>query len=876
VSATLRERVAQSDAALADRFWANDDIDVLLSDRSALFDELICELWNTQIPQGARSSMALFAVGGYGRAELHPGSDIDLLILITRRSSYQRELEGFVQSLWDLGVEIGQSVRTLRECGREAKADITIATALYERRLLTGPAALAAKLDKILSSQRLWPTPRFFAAKLAEQIERHENFENIEYGLEPNLKNSPGGLRDIHTVLWILRREFGTAQVSELLAQSVLTEQEIDWLVEGKRFLSWVRFGLHLIAGRKDDRLQFEYQRELAQRFGYVDTDAKRGVERFMQHYYRHVLALRELNDIVLQIFEENILVRGRKRRWPKVEQINDRFRIRNDYIETTAEDVFANEPKALLEMFVVMANRRDVAGVRASTIRSIRDHLHLIDDEFRADPKVTDLFLQLLRAPYTLVSQLTRLRRYGILGRYLPEFGAIIGQMQHDLFHIYTVDAHTMSVIRNMRRFRYRAANETYPIAHHCVKNLPKVELLYIAGLYHDIGKGRGGDHSELGAVDAAEFCARHQLTEKDTDLVCWLVRMHLSMSSIAQRKDIHDPEVVYEFAQQMGTQERLDYLYALTAADITATNPTLWNSWRASLLRTLYQETRNSLQRGLETATDRDGVIEERRNAITERLRDRDLTRAAIDDALALLNDDFFFRYSDVRGAELLAECARHDVRAGPLVIVRELLGQVSGENVTEVVLYCVDQPGLFAASVAALASQRLAIFDATIHTTPDLRCLNAFVVLDDDGRSIGQDVQRRNAVKSALSQSLVKSKSPRAKPLTRLPRQTKQMVLPTTAELRNYSGSSTSNLTIVTSDHSGLLARLGAIFLELKISVKGARITTLGSRVEDVFEITNEEGQRFTDAEEIYQLTNSIRQSVDQALASSLDRS
>ena len=655
----------------------------------------------------------------------------------------------------------------------------------------------------------------------------------------------------------------------------MLTEQEIDWLVDGKRFLSWVRYGLHLVAKRKDDRLQFEHQRELAQRLGYVDTDAKRGVELFMQDYYRHVLALRELNDIVLQIFEENILVKGRKRRWPKIEKINDRFQIRNDYIETTEPDVFSREPQALLEMFVVMANRRDVAGVRASTIRSIREHLHLIDDDFRNNPEMADLFLQLLRAPYTLVSQLTRMRRYGLLGRYLPEFGAIVGQMQHDLFHIYTVDAHTMSVIRNMRRFRYRAANETYPIAHHCVKNMQKVELLYIAGLYHDIGKGRGGDHSQLGAIDAEQFCTRHGLNEADTELVCWLVRMHLSMSSIAQRKDIHDPEVVHEFAQQIGTQERLDYLYALTAADITATNPTLWNSWRASLLRHLYQETRNFLQRGLENATDRTDWIHERRSAIAEQLRIRELSPAAIDNGLELLNDDHYFRYSAVRGAELISECARHDLQAGPLVVIRELLGQVTGENVTEVILYSVDRPGLFAASAAALASQRLAIYDATIHTTDDERCLNAFIVLDEDGRSIGQDLQRRNAVKAALSESVVWQATSKPKPLTRLPRQTKQMVVPTTAELQNYPGSSTSSLTVVTTDHSGLLARLGAIFVELDISIKAARITTLGGRVEDVFEITNLAGERFTDAEKIYQLTNSIRQSVDQALAVSHNR-
>jgi [protein-PII] uridylyltransferase len=328
-----------------------------------------------------------------------------------------------------------------------------------------------------------------------------------------------------------------------------------------------------------------------------------------MQLYYRHVLALREVNDIVLQTFEETI-VQGRRR--PRMEAINERFRLRNQYMETTSPDVFARTPSALIEMFVVMANRRDIAGVRASTIREIRDNLHLIDDKFRNDPEVAELFLNLLRAPYTLVSQLTRMRRYGLLSTYLPEFSRIVGQMQHDLFHIYTVDAHTMTVIGNMRKFRYRKSQETYPVAHDCVLSVPKVELLYIAGLYHDIGKGRGGDHSQLGAVDAAQFCERHGLSVEDTDLVCWLVRTHLLMSSTAQRKDINDPDVIADFAREVINRDRLDYLYALTAADITATNPTLWNSWRASLLRQLYQHTRGFLEEGAER--DREAVLAQR----------------------------------------------------------------------------------------------------------------------------------------------------------------------------------------------------------------------------------------------------------------------
>ncbi|MEJ2089602.1 MAG: [protein-PII] uridylyltransferase [Gammaproteobacteria bacterium] len=549
---SLRERLEAHDRDLADRYWSRHNVEDLIEDRTSFFDTLLIEIWERCIPEKTRQDMALLAVGGYGRREQFPHSDLDLLILVKRPAACREAIRTFLHLLYDLNVELGYSVRRPADCRTE----------------------LVARLDRIMSSKRLWPSDKFFRAKRDEQQKRHQQYDNVEYGLEPNLKTSPGGLRDIQTAMWVFERHFGTNDPKDLERLGALTPQERVALVDGRRFLWWVRFGLHLLAGRKEDRLQFEYQRGLAERLGFADTDARRGVERFMNLYYQHVLALREVNDIVLQYFDESIL---RSREKPVIEPINERFQIRNHYIEICHDRVLEENPSALLEIFVIMANRRDISGVRAGTIRAIREHLHLIDDAFRENPKHTALFMDLLKAPYTLVSQLTRMRRYGVLGRYLPEFGRVIGQMQHDLFHIYTVDAHTMMVIRNMRRFHYRASEETFPVACHCVRNLPKVELLYIAGLYHDIGKGRGGDHSELGAKDAIEFCRRHRLTDDDTALVDWLVRRHLLMSSVAQRKDIYDPEVILEFATEVKSERRLDYLYALTVADSNATTPTL-----------------------------------------------------------------------------------------------------------------------------------------------------------------------------------------------------------------------------------------------------------------------------------------------------------
>ncbi len=506
-----RRRISSSDSLLAQRFWAGEDIETIVRSRAAFFDELIKDLWSRiKWPEGTGQHLALFAVGGYGRGELHPHSDIDLLILVDGDpAEYRDGIETFVQNLWDLKLNIGHSVRTIDQCHQEAKEDIATATSILERRLLAGTLALDRQVGRLFATDEIWPSARFFSAKVDEQRKRHDRYQDVDYNLEPNIKVAPGGLRDIQTVGWIIKRHFGNTSADDLTARGFLTAQERQWLNDGRRFLWRVRYGLHLVAGRSEDRLLFDYQRTLADRLGYTDSDAQLGVEQFMHDYYSHVLSLREVNDILLQHFDEAIL---RAHYEPEIEPINERFQIRDNYIETRSEDVFRTHPPALMEMFVIMANRRDISGVRATTIRQVRNSLDLIDEAFRNNPEVTGLFIDLLRAPYTLVSQLTRMRRYGMLSRYIPEFGRVIGQMQHDLFHIYTVDAHTMMVIRNMRRLHYRSSQDTFPVAHHCIKNLPKIELLYIAGLFHDIAKGRGGDHSTLGAVDVIDFCRRHR----------------------------------------------------------------------------------------------------------------------------------------------------------------------------------------------------------------------------------------------------------------------------------------------------------------------------------------------------------------------------
>jgi [protein-PII] uridylyltransferase len=863
-----RRRIVSADSLLAQRFWAGEDIDAIVRGRAKFFDELIRDLWaRITWPDGAAQHVALFAVGGYGRGELHPHSDIDLLILVDGDpAEYRDGIEQFVQNLWDLKLNIGHSVRTVDQCHQEAKDDIATATAILERRLLTGTLVLDRQVGRLFATDEIWPSARFFSAKVDEQRKRHDRYQDVDYNLEPNIKVAPGGLRDIQTVGWIIKRHFGNTSHDDLTARGFLTAQEGQWLHEGRRFLWRVRYGLHLIVGRAEDRLLFDYQRTLADRLGYQDTDAQLGVEQFMHDYYGHVLSLREVNDILLQHFDEAIL---RAHYEPEIEPINERFQIRDNYIETRSSDVFQQQPSALMELFVIMANRRDISGVRATTIRQVRNHLDLIDDEFRNDPKVTGLFIDLLRAPYTLVSQLTRMRRYGVLGRYIPEFGEIIGQMQHDLFHIYTVDAHTMMVIRNMRRLHYRSSQEKFPVAYHCVKNLPKIELLYIAGLYHDIAKGRGGDHSTLGAHDVIAFCRRHCLAEEDTDLVAWLVRVHLLMSATAQSKDINDPVVIHEFASEVRSELRLDYLYALTVADINATNPTLWNGWRATLMRQLYMETRKALRRGLSLPVDRAAHIEHNKSEALARLAERGIERTR---ALALWDDpdpEFFLQHSVGHVVSLTEAIAKHDLSTGPLVLVRDVLGHVSDEGATEIFLYTRDQPRLFAASVIAIDQLGLSIHDARIHTSKGNLCFNSYIVLDESGRSISADTARCRHIERTLIGQLSNVDHYPELAKRRIPRRLKQFQRPTQAFLTNDTESPWSVLRVVASDRPGLLARLGLIFVELGINVHSAKITTLGERVEDLFYISGRDSTPIRDPERIEIVTRAIRERLDQQL-------
>lgn len=804
--------------------------------RADMTDQLLSALW--QRCTAACPGLALIAVGGYGRGELHPHSDVDLLILQSDgEEAVPAGVEHFITLLWDLGLSIGHSVRTLDECVQRAAADVTILTNLQEARLLEGDGALLEQLREQTSTEHMWTAREFLQAKLAEQQARHNKFADTEYNLEPNVKSSPGGLRDLQLIGWLARRHFGWSTAEEFTSHGFLTEEESSILLRGREFMWRVRYALHMLTGREEDRLLFDHQRELAQMWGFIDGE-RLAVEQFMQVYYRWAMSLAQLNELLIQNFDQAIL---RNDVDDDVTILNDSFEVRNGYVAARSTDLFRRRPGALLEVFLQAGSNPHIQGISAPTIRLIREHRHLIDDAFRAHPEHRGLFLQLLSTQYRMTRQLRRMARYGILGMYLPEFGRVVGQMQHDLFHAYTVDAHTLQVIENMRRLLRGDSDEQFPVTSRVARRLPRKELLFIAGLYHDIGKGRGGDHSELGAVDAERFCLDHGLSRRDTHLVTWLVRNHLVMSAFSQRKDISDPDVIQDFARHVTSQNRLDYLLVLTVADINGTNPRLWNAWRASLLRQLYAETSRALRRGLENPVDKQDWVNETRQAATSILEYRGFTADELGTLWRERGEDYFLRERAEDIAWHTEAIAGHHDRHQPLVLVRNSL-ESNVANTTQIFIYARNDNRSFPRVCAELEQLELSVHDARVYNANDGMSLDTFFVLSSDGTPLQEQGARQDRIARHLTQALSDAARGSAIVQRRTPRQVRSFRLPTETLMTTDTNKGVTVLEVRAPDRPGLLARIGEIFVHFDVVLQAAKIQTLGERVEDVFFITD----------------------------------
>jgi [protein-PII] uridylyltransferase len=826
-----REALESARRSVADRFHDGVPASDLVHQSAAFLDTLLAKAWSAHdLP--VDEGLALVAVGGYGRGELHPGSDIDLLILVDKPRAFRSRIQAFITFLWDIGLEIGQSVRSVKDCVRQSKQDITVATNIMEARLVAGDAQLFERMRRATSAEKCWASREFFEAKWAEQRSRHFKFHDTAYNLEPNVKEGPGGLRDIQMIGWVAKRHFGAETLHELVTHDFLTESEYASLAEGQNFLWQVRFALHILTGRREDRLLFDHQRTLAEEFGYSDDDASLAVEKFMKRYYRTIMDLSRLNEMLLELFQEAILHANAPR---AVTPINRRFQAVNGFVEATSENVFKRYPFALLEVFLIVQQHDDLKGVRASTIRLIRDHRHLIDDKFRADIRARSLFMEIFKQPNRITRELRRMHRYGVLEKYLPVFGAVVGQMQYDLFHTYTVDEHSLFVVQNIRAFASPERPQAMPRCTEIFAHLPKPHLLYIAGLFHDIAKGRGGDHSELGMTLAMDFCLDHGLGQYDARLVAWLVRHHLTMSLTAQRRDITDPDVIKDFAETIGDQNHLDYLLLLTVADVRGTNPALWNDWKATLLGDLYESTVQALRRGLENPIDRAELITETQQEAQRLLEGANGLGDRAGELWASLGDDYFLRYT----ADEIAWHAHAIVNARPEELPLALVRQ--GRGGTEVFVYAADQEFLFAASTSVLGRLGLNIVDARIFTADNGMTLDSYVVFELDGEPVS-GAAREQEIGETLRASLADPRSARRDDRRLAKRQLRHFQTPTRVRFSDDAHNARTVMEVVAGDRPGLLSAVGWALADCKVRLQNAKIATFGERAEDVFFVTD----------------------------------
>jgi len=859
----FREALRAGRNILRRRFFEHSGATSLVTQHAWLIDQLIVHAWRRHLPLlPARIPVALVAVGGYGRGELHPASDVDLMVLFGKNDPGKTRvfIESLVRFFWDMGLEVGHSVRTLKDCVREARNDITVATNLMETRLLDGDDALFQQMRRMTHASRIWPSPKFFAAKRREQITRHHHFEDTAYNLEPNVKDGPGGLRDIQTISWVTQRHFDTASLHDLIKLGFLTEEEYRALIGGRNFLWHVRAGLHYLAGRREDRLLFDHQRALARHFGYVDKPGFLAVEQFMKRYYRTIKELSLLNEILLQHFDEVILARGRR----KVQPINRRFQSHLGFLEVTNPRVFERMPYAMLELFLVMQQHPELKGVRADTIRLLRANLHRIDKSFRKDLGCRSLFMEIMRQPRGITHELRRMNAYGVLGAYLPAFGRVVGQMQHDLFHVYTVDAHTLMVVRNLRRFTVPEFRHEFPVQSEIIQKVVKPERLYLGALFHDIAKGRGGDHSELGEKEVAAFCRLHNLSEYDTRFIAWLVRHHLVMSTTAQREDISDPEVVLRFAQTVGDQEHLDNLYLLTVADMRGTSPAVWNAWKGRLLSQLHSATTRLLRRGLAEPIDLEAHVADLRKSALERLQPAGLPEEQVGRFWQDLDAEYFLRHdaeSLAWHAQVIAGAHASDL---PLVATRyspELGG-------SEFLIYTPDRDDLFVIMTAGFDRLNLSIVDARIHTLRNGFALDTFVVLDHSAQPVS-DPRALAHLQKAMRDQLLDPQPGRDPYSTRLPRQLMHFPIETRVSFSPSPKGQLTTMEVVAQDRPGLLYQVALALKQCRVNLVTAKVATYGERAEDIFFVNSRDShQPLTDRDQLSCLESEIVRRLGQA--------
>ncbi|WP_292933754.1 [protein-PII] uridylyltransferase [Noviherbaspirillum sp.] len=818
---TLKEQLKSERQAAIDAFQADGKPEKLLRQLRQNVDVALTQAWEAF---GMPPSAALVAVGGYGRGELFPHSDVDVLILLDSPADadLQGTLEELVQLFWDIGLEMGHSIRTVDECLTESAADITVQTSLLEGRFITGNR----KLFQFLRDRHTAAiNPQaFFQAKTLEMRQRHAKYEDTPYSLEPNCKESPGGLRDLQVIIWVAKAAGLGDSWRKLAERGLITPTEARQLTQKERAFKDIRIRLHIHAHRREDRLVFDVQTPIAESFGFKTTETRRASEYLMQHYYWAAKAVTQLNTILLQNIEAQLFPQP-----GSLQPINERFNEINGLVDIAQDNTFEATPSAMLEVFLLIAQHSELKGMTARTLRALWHARFKIDGKFRRDPVNRALFLQILQAPQGITHALRGMNQTSILGRYLPNFRRIIGQMQHDLFHVYTVDQHILMVVRNVRRFTMTEHAHEYPFCSQLMANFAQPWLLYIAALFHDIAKGRMGDHSTLGMADARQFCKDHGLSKEDTALVVFLVQHHLSMSQVAQKQDLSDPDVIRHFANLVKDERHLTALYLLTVADIRGTSPKVWNAWKGKLLEDLYRMTLRVLG-GEDPSTDHE--LKNRQDAALKTLRLYGLPESAHERLWRQLDVAYFLRHdaSDIAWQTRSLYNKTDSERA----VVKSRLAPI-GEGV-QVAVYVKDQPDLFARICSYFDRKNFSILDAKIHTTKNGYALDTFLVTEPAFANNYRDII--NLIEHELTE-LLESREPLPPPTRgRLSRLSRTFPITPTVDLRPDERGQYYLLSVSANDRNGLLYSIANVLAKYKINLHTAKIMTLGERVEDVF--------------------------------------
>ena len=839
-----RQTLARGRAALKAAFGEKSDATKALQRQCALVDEALRAIWSET---GQADELALIAVGGYGRGLLYPYSDVDVLILLPDEvgDSARAGVEALVGVLWDIGLEIGHSVRTIGQCQDEARRDVTVQTTLLESRLVAGNRKQYARFASAIIKDL--DVAYFVEAKLLEQQQRHTRFNDTAYNLEPNIKESPGGLRDLQNILWISKAAGLGHRWQDLTRQKILTREEARQLKRHEATLAVLRVRLHYLTNRREDRLLFDFQSELAKEYGLADTPARRASEQLMQQFYTTAKAVQLLNTIVLQNLRRRIFPAS----VAEPRELNDRFRVDSELLEAS-HGLFRRLPSAILEAFLLLQDHPELKGFAVPTMRALWHARDQIDAAFRRSPENHALFMEILRRPSGITHTLRRMNQYGILGRYIPAFGRIVGRMQHDLFHVYTVDEHILMVVRNLRRFAVPEMAHEYPLCSRLIAEFNRIEVLYLAGLFHDIAKGRGGDHSRLGMADAARFCRAHGLSKDDTELVIWLVEQHLMMSATAQKQDLSDPDVIRAFADRVRNDRRLVALYLLTAADIRGTSPKVWNAWKAKLLEDLFRTTRRLLNPGTVPA---ENTLHARQERALVKLRAYAIADDAPRKLWDRLDDSYFLRHDE---QDIVWHTRLLNYRVDtPVPIVKARLSPI-GEGL-QVMIYAPDEKSLFARICGFFQSISFSIVEAKIYTTRHGYALDSFQVMDPAGATshyrdlisyIEHELETQLRTHGELP---VPSKG-------RLSRQVKYVPMTPEVHIRPDEKGAYYYLNVVAGDRPGLLYRIARVLDNYGINLYTAKINTLGERAEDTFLVS---GDALRDTRKVVRLETDLLQ-------------